>query len=144
MSSAVQHRRPTQKERVLHLLEQAGSRGVRTNEFLTDRLPRFSARILELRNEGWVIENRPDAYSANGVIYTLVGRLAPSQPRPRKPSKREVDDRILALSERFDVVTVTTRREPSADVTRWTIEFQNHVSIGMTLAEALDSAERWL
>lgn len=90
-----QHRRPTQKQRVLALLEIAGTRGVRTNEFLQDQLPRFSARILELRNEGYVIRNKPDPASANGRIYTLdrFSRLAP-KPRPKPKPTPSLSDHL--------------------------------------------------
>jgi hypothetical protein len=48
----------TQRERVLHMLQTAGERGVTTADFLQAHIPRFSARIGELRKDGHVIETK--------------------------------------------------------------------------------------
>lgn len=48
-----------QRETVLAMLRDAGDRGVTSNEFFASMLPRFSARIHELRNEGHRIEKEP-------------------------------------------------------------------------------------
>lgn len=45
-----------QREKVKRMLEQAGGDGVTTGDFLSAYLPRFSARIKELRDEGLSIE----------------------------------------------------------------------------------------
>lgn len=45
----------TQRDRVLGMLRGAGAAGVTTAEFLTAYVPRFSARIEELRKAGHVI-----------------------------------------------------------------------------------------
>jgi hypothetical protein len=45
-----------QRDRVRVMLEQAGGDGVTTGDFLAAYLPRFSARIKELRDEGLSIE----------------------------------------------------------------------------------------
>jgi hypothetical protein len=45
----------TQQERVLHMLRTAGARGVTNAQFATAYLPRFSARIKELRERGFDI-----------------------------------------------------------------------------------------
>jgi hypothetical protein len=48
----------TQRERVLHMLQTAGDRGVTTADFLEAHIPRFSARIGELRKAGHQIDTR--------------------------------------------------------------------------------------
>lgn len=45
----------TQRDRTLMLLQRAGSEGVSTAAFLEAYIPRFSARIEELRREGFQI-----------------------------------------------------------------------------------------
>jgi hypothetical protein len=45
-----------QRDQVRKMLEQAGEEGVTTGDFLAAYLPRFSARIKELRDEGLSIE----------------------------------------------------------------------------------------
>lgn len=47
----------TQREQVLRMLREAGEDGVSTAVFLAAHLPRYSARILELRREGHAIES---------------------------------------------------------------------------------------
>jgi hypothetical protein len=47
----------TQQAKILRMLRVAGKRGVTSNEFLQAHLPRFSARILELRKRGYRIES---------------------------------------------------------------------------------------
>jgi hypothetical protein len=42
----------TQRERVLSMLKAAGSRGVRSDEFIRDFMPRGAARIQDLKDEG--------------------------------------------------------------------------------------------
>lgn len=49
----------TQRKRVLNMLEEAGERGVTSNAFFAACLPRFSARIHELRNAGHTIVKEP-------------------------------------------------------------------------------------
>ena len=78
-------KRPTQRERVYRLLLQAGERGVETGEFLADHLPRFAARINELRDRGWDI--RTEKLSQSSYRYTLVGTKLDgraSRMRPRR------------------------------------------------------------
>lgn len=48
----------TQRERVLAMLRGAGTRGICGVEFLEARLPRFPARIYELRDGGLRITRR--------------------------------------------------------------------------------------
>lgn len=46
----------TQRERVLTMLKQAGREGVTNGQFVDAQILRYSARIMELRNAGHVIE----------------------------------------------------------------------------------------
>jgi|GEM_PF-2894530 len=57
-----------QRDRVRTMLEQAAA-GVTTSDFLDAHLPRFSARVKELRDQGLVIER--DRLSASAFRYTL-------------------------------------------------------------------------
>lgn len=59
----------TQREKVLTKLEQAGEDGVTTADFLADYMPRFSARIKELRDAGHLIAT--ERISASSSRYTL-------------------------------------------------------------------------
>ena len=69
----------TRKETTLALLQAAGDEGVTTQQFLLRGSgSRFGARILELRQEGWIIEGRVKASNGkrrrvNGYVYTLRG-----------------------------------------------------------------------
>lgn len=147
------HTNKSQKSRVLALLKSAGSRGVRSTEFLSEHLPRFSARIYELRNEGHLIRSRPDPQSASGMVYVYHGLVGVGSMALRPKAKREasIETRLLALMERFDGrIAVVCRKAPSAPVTRWTISVAHEnrlpspeeIWIGETLEEALSSAER--
>jgi hypothetical protein len=77
----------SQKERILTMLEEAGSQGVTGNQFYAAYLPRFAARIKELRDQGYDITTR--RIDGNHFVYTLhvgrrEGRSAVSG-GPRKP-----------------------------------------------------------
>ena len=69
----------TRREITLALLEAAGEDGVTTQQFLTKGAGgRFSSRIHELRNEGYIIEGRVTPTNGkrrrvNGFTYTLLG-----------------------------------------------------------------------
>ena len=52
------------------MLEDAGERGVTSNTFFASHLPRFSARIHELRNAGHVITKEP--VEQGHFLYRLV------------------------------------------------------------------------
>ena len=69
------NRRPTQKQRVLAMLEEAGSRGVTTAQFLEAHIPRFGGRILELRDEGHRIETH--RVREGSFRYVLVSSSPP-------------------------------------------------------------------
>lgn len=60
----------SQRERVLEILEDAGDRGVTSNQFFAAHLPRFSARVHELRNAGHVITKEP--VEQGHFLYRLV------------------------------------------------------------------------
>lgn len=74
----------TQKQRVLAMLDEAGPEGVTSNQFYSALLPRFSARIHELKSEGHSIVKEP--VEQGHFRYILVGRAtspqcsAPAQP----------------------------------------------------------------
>jgi hypothetical protein len=59
----------TQKNRVYTMLKLAGENGVTTNDFLRAYIPRFSARIQELRDEGKDIRTR--TLRRGQFVYTL-------------------------------------------------------------------------
>ena len=59
-----------QRETVLTMLEEAAGNGVSSNQFYAAHLPRFSARIHELRNAGHVITKEP--VEQGHFLYRLV------------------------------------------------------------------------
>lgn len=63
-------RKPTQKEQVLSMLTAAGSWGLRSDVFLTHRIPRAAARINELRQDGYEISSE---HEKQFVRYVLLG-----------------------------------------------------------------------
>lgn len=73
-----------QRTRVLTMLQTAGERGVTSSEFYAAHLPRFGARLLELRERGYVIETA--RLSDSVWRYTLLHEpavvSAPSPPAP--------------------------------------------------------------
>jgi hypothetical protein len=78
----------TQKSRVLSMLTIAGEAGVTTQEFLKAYIPRFSARINELRNEGYDIQTK--SYRGTCKRYEL--HQAPVFP------ERQLNDNSYQLS----------------------------------------------
>ena len=73
-------KKPTQKETVLAMLEQAGPEGVTSNQFYAACLPRFGARIHELKGEGHSVVKEP--VEDGHFRYILVGRSAKPQQSP--------------------------------------------------------------
>ena len=71
----------TQKQTVLAMLDEAGPEGVTSNQFYAACLPRFGARIHELKAEGHQVVKEP---VENGHFrYILVGRsMTPQQSPP--------------------------------------------------------------
>jgi hypothetical protein len=63
----------TQKERVLRMLTEAGPEGVTSNQFYGACLPRFGARIHELKQEQG-LEIRKEPVEEGHFRYILVGR----------------------------------------------------------------------
>ena len=61
----------TQKERVLKLLRERGSRGVRSFEFYEMRIPRGAARINDLKEEGYKITSG-SIDNGNERLYKLI------------------------------------------------------------------------
>lgn len=62
----------TQREQILTMLEEAGDRGVTGNTFYANFLPRFAARIHELKKQGHDIRRFPTE-EPNVFLYRLVG-----------------------------------------------------------------------
>ena len=62
----------TQREQIPTMLEEAGDRGVTGNTFYANFLPRFAARIHELKKQGHDIRRFPTE-EPNVFLYRLVG-----------------------------------------------------------------------
>ena len=76
-------KKPTQKETVLAMLEEAGPEGVTSNQFYRAMLPRFAARIFELKGEGHTVVKEP--VEDGHFRYILVGQstvTSSQQPSP--------------------------------------------------------------
>ena len=73
-------KKPTQKETVLAMLDQAGPEGVTSNQFYAACLPRFGARIHELKAEGHEVVKEP--VEDGHFRYILVGRSPVPQQSP--------------------------------------------------------------
>jgi len=76
-------KKPTQKETVLAMLQEAGPDGVTSNQFYQAMLPRFAARIFELKGEGHTVVKEP--VEDGHFRYILVGQstvTSPQQPSP--------------------------------------------------------------
>lgn len=72
---------PSQKERILNMLKEAGSEGV-TNSTLSNVAIRFTSRIQELYQEGYKIDIEP---VENGIYrYILVSEPAIKKSKPEK------------------------------------------------------------
>ena len=82
----------TQRDRVLKMLEDAGHAGVTNADFLRACLPRFSARLLELRASGYQIST--DRVREGSWRYQLVG----ATPKP-STSRSAPEDQPSAPSD---------------------------------------------
>jgi hypothetical protein len=71
----------TQKERVLRMLTEAGPEGVTSNQFYGACLPRFGARIHELKQEQG-LEIRKEPVEQGHFRYILVSRPSMTQQSP--------------------------------------------------------------
>jgi hypothetical protein len=70
----------SKKLEVLHMLEAAGDRGVRSDEFYKRFNGRGVARIYDLRQDGYEIEGRPDGkYKRYRLLNVGVGTESASQ-----------------------------------------------------------------
>lgn len=87
----------TQKERVHKMLKDAGPKGVRSDEFFREYMPRAAARIMELKAEGVEIETEREGKFVRYTLAGVDGRGpesrdqggevgAPSGPRPLPPA----------------------------------------------------------
>ena len=82
-----------QRQTVLTMLEDAGERGVTSNTFFASHLPRFSARIHELRNAGHVITKEP--VERGHFLY----RLVKVSVTPTSVDRESLDDRGADLGQ---------------------------------------------
>lgn len=64
----------TQKQTVLRMLEEAGPEGVTSNQFYAACLPRFGARIFELKREGFDVIKEPAEQGHFRYILVSHGR----------------------------------------------------------------------
>ena len=71
-TAQIQRAQARQTVRVLHMLQEAGPRGVTTGEFLEAHIGRFSARLGELRAVGWTITSVKE--SNHAWRFVLEGR----------------------------------------------------------------------
>lgn len=97
----------TQRERVLNMLRDAGSDGVSSNDFFRACLPRFSARIHELRNAGHTITKEP--VEQGHFLYRLVKVSA----APTSVDRESLDDRGADLGQ-----SEAQRAEGAGDLTQ--------------------------
>ena len=81
-------KKPTQKETVLAMLNEAGPEGVTSNQFYAACLPRFGARIHELKADGHDVVKEP--VEQGHFRYILVGRHTASSPPQPSPDLGEV------------------------------------------------------
>lgn len=96
----------SQRNTVLKLLQHAGPEGVPTSTFLDQRIPRFSARIEELRNAGYEIQSlRQKASSWRYYLITEPegANTGGSQPVGANPSETPTDREDRQDGSLFDV-----------------------------------------
>ena len=82
-----------QRQTVLTMLEEAAGNGVSSNQFYAACLPRFSARIHELRNAGHTITKEP--VEQGHFLYRLVKVSA----APTSVDRESLDDRGADLGQ---------------------------------------------
>lgn len=89
----MKHRKLTQKEIVLKMLEEAGDKGVHSFQFMQLQLPRVAARVCELRAEGYEISSEHELLhgSATGVRYRLQGGDAHATRLLQKPGSHVIE-----------------------------------------------------
>jgi hypothetical protein len=96
-----------QRETVLTMLEEAAGNGVSSNQFYAACLPRFSARIHELRNAGHTITKEP--VEQGHFLYRLVKVSA----APTSVDRESLDDRGADLGQ-----SEAQRAEGAGDLTQ--------------------------
>lgn len=96
----------SQRDTVLQLLRHAGPKGVPTSTFLDQRIPRFSARIEELRNAGFEIQSLRQK-SSSWRYYLITepegANTSGSQPVGANPSETPTDREDRQDGSLFDV-----------------------------------------
>lgn len=98
----------TQRETILRMLEEAGDRGVTGNTFYANFLPRFPARIHELKKQGHNIQRFPTE-EPNVFLYRLVKVSA----APTSVDRESLDDRGADLGQ-----SEAQRAEGAGDLTQ--------------------------
>jgi hypothetical protein len=80
--------RKTQCERILQLLESRKGEWVPLPEILDLRIGQYTTRILELRRDGFAIENRTERDPETGEVHSSYRLVAPESPKlePAKPA----------------------------------------------------------
>lgn len=90
-------KKPTQKETVLAMLQEAGPEGVTSNQFYNACLPRFAARIFELKGEGHTVVKEP--VEDGHFRYILVGQSTVTSSQQPSPDLGEVGNASPNLGE---------------------------------------------
>jgi len=98
----------TQRETILRMLEEAGDRGVTGNTFYANFLPRFPARIHELKKQGHNIQRFPTE-EPNVFLY----RLVKVSVTPTSVDRESLDDRGADLGQ-----SEAQRAEGAGDLTQ--------------------------
>jgi hypothetical protein len=88
------YRIPSQKEKMINLLREAGENGVTNKEFQNICI-RWTARISELYKDGYEI----DMQQVNGGIYKYVLKKEPGM---KKSYDRAVDELIGEIDEKYN------------------------------------------
>lgn len=65
----------TQRQKVLRMLQNAGPKGIRSDEFFKAYMPRAAARIQELRDEGHDIQSEREGKYVRYVLLAGVGAV---------------------------------------------------------------------
>ena len=99
----------TQCERVLSMLRSAGKRGVRSDEFFRVGLPRGVARIWDLRQRGYEIEDEPEGKYKR---FRLVGVGAGQEPQPASLASADSGERSTGGRGRAEVASGAARSVP--------------------------------
>lgn len=71
----------TQRERILRMLEEAGPKGVRSDECIKDFMPRAAARVQELKDEGYAISSEREGKYTRWTL-TNVGSSTEGRDQP--------------------------------------------------------------